>query len=162
MFDHLRIRCDSEGSRRFSLTRMQKGYMKNGVQVAARERKRRTSQLKSTLMENGIYHMRLDSADGEENGVVVITDGIFNGGSGIYLYQGRLSLERTTLSGSIEIRKWNREAPAPLGPFKEITLAVEGRIAPDERSFSFIGRFAGHHVIRIEATGVYLAPLAEV
>lgn len=113
-------------------------------------------------MENGIYHLRLYSGDGEENGVVVINDGVFNGGSGAYLYQGRLSVERTTLSGSIKIRKWNREAPATLGPFKEITLPVERQVALEERYFSFIGRFAGHHVVRIKATAFYLAPLAEL
>ena len=112
-------------------------------------------------MENGIYHLRLNSGDGEDSGVVVITGGSLNGGSGTYLYQGRLSLKRTTLSGSIEIRKWNRETPALLGPFKEVTLAVEGQVGPKKRSFSFIGRFAGHHVVRIEAKGFYLAPLVE-
>jgi T3SS negative regulator,GrlR len=112
-------------------------------------------------MENGIYQIRLCSGHDEENGVVVITDGAVNGGSGTYLYQGRLSVERSALSGSFKIRKWNREAPATLGAFKEISLAVEGQVALEERSFSFIGRFAGHHVVRIEATGFYLAPLAE-
>ena len=119
-------------------------------------------ELKSIFMENGIYHLRLYSGDGEENGIAVIADGTVNGGSGTYLVQGRLSLERTTLSGSIEIRKWNREATASLGPFQEVTLAVEGRVAPGERSFSFIGRFAGHHVVRIEVTGFYLAPIADL
>jgi hypothetical protein len=33
-------------------------------------------------MENGIYHLRLNSGDGEESGVVVITGGSVNGGSG--------------------------------------------------------------------------------
>jgi hypothetical protein len=112
-------------------------------------------------MENGIYHLRLYSGDCEENGVVVINGGALNGGSGIYLYQGRLSVEGTILSGSVEIRKWNREAAASLGLFKEVALAVDGQVAKEERSFFFIGRFVGHHVVRIEATGFYLAPLVE-
>lgn len=113
-------------------------------------------------MENGIYHLRLCSRDGEDNGVIVINGGTLNGGSGTYLYRGQLSFEETNLSGSIEIRKWNREALASLGPFKEITLQVEGRVAPEERSFSVIGHFAGHHVIHIVATGFYLTPLAKL
>jgi hypothetical protein len=113
-------------------------------------------------MENGIYHLRLYSADGKDNGVVVITGGALNGGSGIYLYRGQLSFEETNLSGSIEIRKWNREALASLGPFKEVTLQVEGQVVPEERSFSFIGHFAGHHVVHIEATGFYLTSLAKL
>jgi hypothetical protein len=63
-------------------------------------------------MENGIYHLRRYSGDGEENAVVVITGGAVNGGSGADLYQGRPSVEGTTLSGSIIIRKWNRAPSA--------------------------------------------------
>jgi len=113
-------------------------------------------------MENGIYHLRLYSGDGEDNGVVVITDGVLNGGSGIYHYRGQLSFEEMRLSGSIAIRKWNREALASLGPFKEVTLPVKGQVVLEERTFSFIGRFVGHHVVHIEATGFYLAPLAKL
>ena len=113
-------------------------------------------------MKNGIYHLRLYSGDGEDNGVAVITGGALNGGSGIYLYRGQLSLEGTRLSGTIEIRKWNREAVASLGPFKAVTLPVKGQVVPEERSFSFIGRVTGHHVVHIEATGAYLTPLAKL
>ena len=118
--------------------------------------------MESTLIKNGIYHLKLSAAQGEDSGVAMINDGTVNGGSGIYLYQGRLSLKRTTLSGSIEIRKWNQDAPAPLGLFKTLTFAVKGQVVPEKRSFHFTGHFAGHHVVRIEATGVYLAPLAEL
>lgn len=113
-------------------------------------------------MENGIYHLRLYSGDGEDNGVVVINAGAFNGGSGIYLYRGQLLFEGTNFSGSIEIRKWNLEVPSSLGPFKEVNLPVKGKVVPEERFFVFIGRFVGHHVIHIEAKGFYLTPLAKL
>ena len=111
-------------------------------------------------MENGIYHAVLSSHDGCANGVMVVAEGVVNGGGSGYWYQGALATNGAALSGDVTIRKWDAAAPAALGMFKDVALAVSGKYDPETRSFRFEGRANGHHVIRIQATGRYLTALA--
>lgn len=111
-------------------------------------------------MENGIYHVVLSAQGNSVEGVMVVSAGSVNGGGHGYLYRGVLSGADAALSGDIMIKKWDPQAPGALGLFKEATLRVTGRRNPDARSFSFEGQASGHHVIRIQAKGRYLGPIA--
>jgi hypothetical protein len=111
-------------------------------------------------MEDGIYQMRLSSGEDCVEGMVIIRDNVINGGGGGYYYRGILSPEEKVLSGSIMIKKWDHKAHHTLGLFKEVSVVVTGRYDAENRSFDFQGQANGHHVIRVQATGRWIASLA--
>jgi hypothetical protein len=111
-------------------------------------------------MENGIYHVSFSSCDHPVDGVLVIAGNSVNGGCRGYVCRGSIGVEGTSLSGTLAIWKWDPEAPHSLGLFKEVSLRVNGVYDPQRRSFNFEGRGNGHHVVRIQAFGHFVAPLA--
>jgi T3SS negative regulator,GrlR len=59
-------------------------------------------------MQDGIYHVRFSSSVGSSGeGLVVIKQGSVNGGDGGYLYIGQLIASGGTLSGRLNIKRWN-------------------------------------------------------
>jgi hypothetical protein len=111
-------------------------------------------------MENGIYHVVLSAQGNSVEGVMVVSGNAVNGGGHGYIRQGVLSVAEAALFGDITIKKWDGQAPSALGLFKEASIRATGHWDPETRSFHFEGRAGGHHVIRIQATGRYLAPPA--
>jgi hypothetical protein len=112
-------------------------------------------------MENGIYKVRLSSEGHCVEGIVVVHDNVINGGGGGYFCQGIVAQEDLVLSGRVVIKKWDRKAYHELGLFKEVSAAVTGRYNPEKRSFDFQGQANGHHVIRVQAAGYWIASLAQ-
>ena len=112
-------------------------------------------------MENGIYQVRLSSGEDCVEGMVIIRDNAINGGGGGYYCRGMISQEEMDLSGNLTIKKWDHEAYHALGLFKEVSVAVAGRYDAEKRSFDFQGQAIGHHVIRVRATGRWIASLAK-
>lgn len=93
--------------------------------------------------------------------MAVVHDNVINGGGGGYYCRGIVSQEDQVLSGRMVIRKWDDKAYHELGLFKEVSVTVTGRYDPEKRSFDFQGQANGHHVIRVQATGHWIASLAK-
>lgn len=110
-------------------------------------------------MRDGFYHMRLASSGREVDSLVAIAGNALKGSGAGYLYEGRLQAAQTTLSGRVVIRKLEDRTPAVLGLFKEIAVEVSGSYDPEAQSFQFHGQLNAHHVVRIAASGRYVAPL---
>jgi hypothetical protein len=110
-------------------------------------------------LPDGVYRMRVASSGRAVDAMVVIAGNALDGGGAGYRYQGRLQLAQTTLTGRVSIRKYEDRAPAVLGLFKEITVDVSGSYDPEVRSFQFHGQLNAHHVVRIEASGRFVALL---
>jgi hypothetical protein len=110
-------------------------------------------------MRDGFYHMRVDSSGRAVDATVVITGNVLDGRGAGYRFQGRLQAAQTTLSGRVVIRKLEDRIPAVLGLFKEIAVEVSGSYDPEAQSFQFHGQLNAHHVVRIAASGRYVAPL---
>jgi hypothetical protein len=110
-------------------------------------------------MRDGFYHMRVASSGRAVDATVVIAGNTFDGRGAGYRYQGHLQLAQTTLTGRVSIRKYEDRAPAVLGLFKEIAVDVSGSCDPEAQSFRFHGQLNAHHVVRIEASGRFVAPL---
>jgi hypothetical protein len=110
-------------------------------------------------MKDGIYQVVFNSSGRTGEGMVVIAGNTLNGGGQGYFYQGRLSVKASSLSGKVVLRKWDDQAPPILGLFKEAVMTVTGEYDRERDSFHFEGHAQGHHVIRIQATGRYVAPL---
>ena len=111
-------------------------------------------------MLNGIYHMVVSSAGRHTEGWVVVDGDRLNGAGNAYLFQGVVREEQNVLSGTVTVSYWNRQEAPVLGPFKEVMMPVSGAYNPQEASFGFEGQAGGHHVIRLRASGRYIAPLA--
>lgn len=111
-------------------------------------------------MRDGVYHITISSGDASVEAVVAVTENRFNGGDATYIFQGRFRLGENGLTGSVVVKKWNESASPVLGLFKEVSVPVSGRYDPEAGAFDFKGTLYGHHLIRIAATGRYLAPLA--
>ena len=110
-------------------------------------------------MENGIYRLQLSSEGHFVEAMAVIRDNVINGGGGGYYCQGIISQEEKVLAGRVKIKKWDHNAHHALGLFKEVSMAVTGRYDPEKRSFDFQGQVNGHHVIRVQANGQWIASI---
>lgn len=77
-------------------------------------------------MQNGIYHVRFASDQDSGEGLAVIQNGTVNGGDNGYLYLGRLHVVGNTLSGLLEIKRWNAAVPSVFGPLGNFKLLLTG------------------------------------
>ena len=111
-------------------------------------------------MEDGIYQVRLCSGEDCVEGMVIIRENVINGGGGGYYCRGVISHEEKVLSGTLVIKKWDHKTHHALGLFKEVSVVVTGRYDAENRYFDFQGQANGHHVIRVQATGRWIASLA--
>ena len=109
-------------------------------------------------MKNGTYHVVLRSSEKSVDATAVVSDDAIDGGGSGYLFQGRLWERDNVLSGTVLIKKWDRDAPPVLGLFKEVSMDFEGEYDREKRSFHLYGRFHGHHVIEIRADGKWVSP----
>ncbi len=110
-------------------------------------------------MKDGIYQVILTSYGRTGEGMAVIAGNTLNGGGQGYIYQGRLSVKDSSLTGKVVLRKWDDQAPPALGLFKEADLTVAGKYDRERNSFRFEGRAQGHHIVRIQVTGRFASGL---
>ena len=110
-------------------------------------------------MEDGLYHLRANSSRATVEGVVVVSANRVNGGGPDYCYQGHIFDESGELTGTLVIKKWNDPAPPSLGMFKEAAFRVSGEYDSGTKSFHLNGQANGHHVIKVELTGRFIAPV---
>jgi len=108
-------------------------------------------------LQNGIYEFTI-STPATLSAIMVLSESGLHGGSGDYLFRGRVAQEGDTVSGSMEVVKRTPEGPALLGRFKTVVLLLTGTV--DENgvlSWQAIG--GGHHVINLQGEGRFLVGL---
>lgn len=103
-------------------------------------------------MQNGIYHVQFHSTQGASGeGLVVVKDGSINGGDASYLYLGQLQTEGEQLSGQLDIKQWNSQAPSIFGPLGNFSLSLTGVVSGDNLRIS--GGVVGQADLAIRITG---------
>ena len=110
-------------------------------------------------MKNGIYNVCLNGQSGSSETVLVLSGTTLNGGGTEYLCQGHLVETQGALTGSLTIIKRNPASAPLLGRFKTVVLLVTGSGDPHNGTFQIEARGGGHHMIKIDILGRYLAPL---
>lgn len=107
------------------------------------------------LMKDGLYAVNFKSSSQDfGSGVISVQKGSVNGGDHGYFYQGQIVINDSKLSGTIQIKQWNRNVPSVFGPIPHFDLPLEGQSEGD--NFELQGSVAGQ-TIRI--VGRYLAGL---
>jgi len=106
-------------------------------------------------MKNGIYNVCLNGPSASCDTILVLSA---SGGTE-YLCQGRLVEIQGTLTGSLTIIKRNPASASLLGRFKSVSLLVTGSNDPQNETFTLEAQGGGHHMIKIDIQGRYLAPL---
>jgi len=112
-------------------------------------------------MENGIYHVRFASSiGGAGEGLVVVKDDAVNGGDAGYLYLGKLKASGQTLSGQLQVQRWNPNTVSVFGPLGNFALNLVGQANAANDSFTVTGGMAGQPNLKITITGRRLAAAA--
>ncbi len=110
-------------------------------------------------MQDGIYHVRFSSPQGSAGeGLAVIKDGSVNGGDSGYLYVGQLMSEGPSLSGQLEISRWNSGIQSIFGNLGKFALALTGTTGTD--NFAVSGGITGKPNLRISIAGRRLSSAA--
>lgn len=79
-------------------------------------------------MLSGIYFVRfVANSNNVGEGLVVIKDGIINGGDLTYLYQGRLDYYGDEIKAQIDVRHYKGPLNSVMGPLKEYSLHLSGK-----------------------------------
>ena len=111
-------------------------------------------------MQDGIYHVRFSSSvGGSGEGLVVLKQGSANGGDFGYLYTGQFNSDRESLSGRLNIKRWNPSSASVFGPLVDFDLQLTGK-PNDDGGFTLSGGIAGQPGLTITIAGRYLAPAA--
>lgn len=110
-------------------------------------------------MKNGIYNVCLNGPSASCDTILVLSGSTLNGGGTEYLCQGRLVEIQGTLTGSLTIIKRNPASAPLLGRFKTVNLLLTGSNNPHNGTFTLEAQGGGHHMIKIDIEGHYLAPL---
>lgn len=109
-------------------------------------------------MISGIYFVEFRASTRNVGaGLVIIDDGVVNGGDATYLYRGRFDHYAGSLRASIEVSHYRGEVNAVMGPFREFTLNLSG--SADERQFVLSGGSPTIPGVTIELIGRKVANL---
>ena len=112
-------------------------------------------------MQNGIYHVRFSSSvGGAGEGLAVVKDGAVNGGDTGYLYLGQLAASGQTVSGNLQVQRWNPGTVSVFGPLGNFALDLAGQSNAANDSFTVSGGVAGQPNLKITITGHRLAAAA--
>ena len=112
-------------------------------------------------MQNGIYHVRFSSSvGGAGDGLAVVKDGAVNGGDTGYLYRGQLAASGQTVSGNLQVQRWNPSTVSVFGPLGDFALHLMGQSSAANDSFTVSGGVAGQPNLKITITGRRLAAAA--
>ena len=112
-------------------------------------------------MINGIYHVKFSSSNhvfGE--GLAFVNSEAVNGGDHGYLYLGRIASNGGSLSGRLQIRRWNSAVASVFGALQSFDLDLTGTQNASDRSFQVAGNVSGHPAQRITISGRFLSELA--
>lgn len=111
-------------------------------------------------MQDGIYHVRFSSSIGSSGeGLVVIKQGSVNGGDAGYLYIGRLDVNSETLSGHLNVKRWNAGHVSVFGSLDHFELQLSGKATTDS-SFSLAGGIPSQPGLTINIVGRFLSVAA--
>lgn len=91
-------------------------------------------------------------------GLVVISDGAVNGGDATYLYRGHFDQYGDDMKGTIEVRHYRGPFNGVLGPMKQFTLSLSGKVVGD--NFSATGGIPNIPNATITITGTKVADLS--
>lgn len=106
-------------------------------------------------MKDGLYAVNFKSSSQDfGSGVISVQKGSVNGGDHGYYYQGQIVINESKLSGTIQIKQWNRNVPSVFGPIPQFDLPLAGQFEGD--NFELQGSVAGQ-IIKI--VGRYLSEL---
>lgn len=107
-------------------------------------------------MKDGLYAVNFKSSTQDfGSGVISVQNGKVNGGDHGYFYQGHVGIDDSKLSGTIQIKQWNRNVTSVFGPIPQFDLPLAGQSKGD--TFELEGSVAGQ---TIKILGHYLAELA--
>ncbi len=110
-------------------------------------------------MQDGIYHVRFSSSvGGSGEGLVVIKQATVNGGDVGYLYVGQLTADGETLSGRLNIKRWNPGQNSVFGPLDNFELRLSGTRTGN--SFNVSGGIPSKPGLTITIAGRFLSPAA--
>ncbi|QVX13919.1 hypothetical protein DB356_03965 [Pseudomonas congelans] len=74
-------------------------------------------------MKDGLYAVNFKSSSQDfGSGVLSVKNGSVNGGDHGYFYQGQIVKNESKLSGTIQIKQWNRSVPSVFGPIPNLTF----------------------------------------
>ena len=111
-------------------------------------------------MQEGIYHVRFSSSTRDSGeGLVVIKQGSANGGDAGYLYLGKLKTTGESLTGQLNIKRWNPGHVSVFGPLDNFDLQLSGKVTPGN-GFSVSGGIASQPGLTITIVGRYLSAAA--
>lgn len=111
-------------------------------------------------MIDGVYHVSFSSSSQEfGEGLVVIKDGVVNGGDHGYVYQGNVSFDGTRTSGRLIVKRWNSSVTSVFGNIAQYELELSGSQRPD-RSFLVSGNVVGQQALTIDIAGKFIAEVA--
>lgn len=107
-------------------------------------------------MQDAIYHVVFSSSlGGGGEGLAVIKSGAVNGGDSGYLYQGTLNVSGDKVSGTLQIRRWNRTAVSVFGPLDQFELQLSGVV--NDSSFTVTGGISNQPGLTITIRGRLIA-----
>lgn len=111
-------------------------------------------------MQNGIYQVVFSSNMGASGGgLAVVKDGSVNGGDEGYVYKGNLLADGSSVSGRLEIKRYNAQRASVFGPLTEFQLDLVGA-ADAVGGFSVSGGLVGQPGLNIKITGRFITPAA--
>lgn len=111
-------------------------------------------------MQDGIYHVRFSSSVGSAGeGLVVIKQGSVNGGDAGYLYIGQFSVSGESLSGRLNIKRWNAGQVSVFGPLESFELQLSGNVTAGN-SFTLSGGIPSQPGLMITIAGRFLSAAA--
>lgn len=83
-------------------------------------------------MLSGIYFVRFAANNNDfGEGLAVIRNGYVNGGDETYLYQGRIDAYGEDIKAHLEIKHYRGPLNSVMGPMKQFTLQLSGKIGGD-------------------------------
>lgn len=107
-------------------------------------------------MKDGLYAVSFKSSSQDfGGGVISVQNGHVNGGDHGYYYQGHIGINDSKLSGTLQVKQWNRNVPSVFGPIPQFDLTLAGQF--EGGNFELQGSVAGQS---IRIIGRYIADLA--
>jgi len=111
-------------------------------------------------MQDGIYHVRFSSSVGSSGeGLIVVKQGTVNGGDAGYLYIGQLVISGETLSGQLNVKRWNSGHVSVFGPLDNFDLQCSGK-ENSGGAFTVTGGIPSQPGLSITIAGRFLSPAA--
>ena len=92
-------------------------------------------------------------------GIVVVKQGSINGGDPGYLYTGQFSSNGDSLSGQLNVKRWNPGHVSVFGPLDNFDLQFSGKEI-GANSFTASGGVPSHPGLAINIAGRFLSAAA--